>query len=149
MLSNIIDNKIIEARRNTDTVRLTVLQQIKAAFMNKATEPKRKSHELTTDEENKVLLRLVKEHEDSINQYTSAGRKDLVEAEQKELNILNEYAPKIASVQEVADYTDFLLDSEFNEPSMKIMGQLMKKVKEKYSTANGNVVRQTLQKRLN
>ena len=71
-----------------------------------------------------------------------------MKSETKELNILNEYAPKIASAQEVADYTDFLLDSEFDEPSMKIMGQLMKKVKEKYSTADGNVVRQTLQKRV-
>lgn len=59
MLSNTIDNKIIEARRNSDSIRLIVLQQIKAAFINKATEPKRKSHELTSDEENKILLKLI------------------------------------------------------------------------------------------
>ena len=155
MLSKEIDSKIIEARKNKNHELLGVLQLIKAAFMRKVTEPGRKSHDLTEEEENKILLKMIKEHEDSISQYTAGNRMDLANNEKKELEIINTFAPKQVSNEDVEKYTRIVISTYlFNKGdsyklSMKDMGPIMKLVKAKYSIADGNVVRKTLMSIIN
>ena len=70
---------------------LGVLKLIKAEFMKKQTEPSRTSKELTEEEQIKVLLKMASQREDSIRQYIDGGRRDLADAEQKELNIISTF----------------------------------------------------------
>ena len=72
---------IAEAMRQRQTVRLSALRMLKAAFMNKSIE---KKHDLDDAEARQVVSALVKQRKDSIEQFTKGGRQDLVEKETAE-----------------------------------------------------------------
>jgi hypothetical protein len=71
-----------------------------------------------------VIQKMVKQRKDSISQFSDAGRIDLVEVEESELAIINNYMPKQLTEDEVdAAVTKVILDS--GADSMKDMGRLM------------------------
>jgi len=71
-----------------------------------------------------VIQKMVKQRKDSISQFTDAGRTDLVEVEESELSIINNYMPEQLSADEVdAAVTKAIADS--GADSMKDMGKLM------------------------
>ena len=63
---------------------------------------KRNQHPLTDDEFLAVLTREVKTRRESVEAYAKAGRQDLVEKEQAEIDILAEYLPQALSEAEIA-----------------------------------------------
>ena len=71
-----------------------------------------------------VIQKMVKQRKDSISQFSDAGRIDLVEVEEAELAIINNYMPKQLTEDEVdAAVTKVIVDS--GADSMKDMGKLM------------------------
>ena len=71
-----------------------------------------------------VIQKMVKQRKDSISQFSDAGRIDLVEVEEAELAIINNYMPKQLTEDEVdAVVTKVIVDS--GADSMKDMGKLM------------------------
>ena len=71
-----------------------------------------------------VIQKMVKQRKDSISQFSDAGRSDLVEVEEAELSIINNYMPKQLSVAEIeAAVVKAIADS--GADSMKDMGKLM------------------------
>ena len=71
-----------------------------------------------------VIQKMVKQRKDSISQFSDAGRIDLVEVEESELAIINNYMPKQLTEDEVdAAVTKVSVDS--GADSMKDMGRLM------------------------
>ena len=48
-----------------------------------------------------VIQKMVKQRKDSISQFSDAGRTDLVEVEEAELSIINNYMPKQLSEAEI------------------------------------------------
>ena len=71
-----------------------------------------------------VIQKMVKQRKDSISQFSDAGRIDLVEVEEAELAIINNYMPKQLTEDEVdAVVTKVIVDS--GADSMKDMGRLM------------------------
>ena len=71
-----------------------------------------------------VIQKMVKQRKDSISQFSDAGRIDLVEVEESELAIINNYMPKQLTEDEVdAAVTKVIVDS--GADSMKDMGKLM------------------------
>ena len=71
-----------------------------------------------------VIQKMVKQRKDSISQFSDAGRTDLVEIEEAELEIINNYMPEQLSDEEVTSVVDKAInDSGAN--SMKDMGKLM------------------------
>ena len=71
-----------------------------------------------------VIQKMVKQRKDSISQFSDAGRIDLVEVEESELAIINNYMPKQLTEDEVdAAVTKVIVDS--GADSMKDMGRLM------------------------
>jgi len=71
-----------------------------------------------------VIQKMVKQRKDSISQFSDAGRTDLVEIEEAELEIINNYMPEQLSDEDVALVVDKAInDSGAN--SMKDMGKLM------------------------
>ena len=71
-----------------------------------------------------VIQKMVKQRKDSISQFSDAGRSDLVEIEEAELETINNYMPEQLSDEEVASVVDKAInDSGAN--SMKDMGKLM------------------------
>jgi hypothetical protein len=71
-----------------------------------------------------VIQKMVKQRKDSISQFSDAGRIDLVEVEESELAIINNYMPKQLTEDEVdAAVTKVIVDS--GADSMKDIGKLM------------------------
>ncbi len=71
-----------------------------------------------------VIQKMVKQRKDSISQFADAGRTDLVEVEESELVIINNYMPEQLSDDEVdAAVTKVIADS--GADSMKDIGKLM------------------------
>ena len=131
-----INDLIKEAMHNKDMRLLGVLKLIKSEFVKKQTEAGRSNKELTEEEQIKILLKMISQREDSIKQYDNCGRQDLAEAE------LSTYVEKIINVYKTEKGESYVL-------SMKDMKPIMAIVKEKYPTANGKIISQSLNKAIN
>ena len=77
-----------------------------------------------------ILDKLVKQRNDSISQFTAAGRLDLVGQEQFELDIIKQYLPTPLNADEIAQHISDVLKS-INEPKMSDMGKIMAELKPK------------------
>ena len=71
-----------------------------------------------------VIQKMVKQRKDSISQFSDAGRSDLVEVEEAELSIINNYMPKQLSEAEIEAAVVKAI-ADFGADSMKDMGKLM------------------------
>jgi uncharacterized protein YqeY len=71
------------------------------------------------------LRSLVKQRRDSIEQYQKAGRQELVDKEQAEINVIETYLPRAASQEEIEQVIATVI-AETGASSMKDMGKVMK-----------------------
>src|ERR671914_1588007 len=97
-LSDRINTDISTAMKAKNQTRLSALRMLKAAVMNKGVE---KGHDLDDAEVLQVVASLVKQRRDSIDQFTKAGRTDLVEKETGEIRVLEQYQPPPATAEEI------------------------------------------------
>lgn len=95
-----IEADLKTAMKAGDKPRVATLRLMLAALKNERIQAQR---ELTGDEVEAVLRRSVKQRRDSIEQYARGGRQDLVDAESRELAIIEEYLPKGMSDAEIED----------------------------------------------
>ena len=87
-----IEKDYVQAYKAKDQVRLGTLRLLKTAAKNRQVELMRP---LEDDDYMDVLLREVKQRQDSIEQYTSAGRADLAEKEAAEVTVVQTYHGRI------------------------------------------------------
>lgn len=71
-----------------------------------------------------VIQKMVKQRKDSIDQFTQAGRGDLVAVEEAELKVINLYMPKQLSESEIESVVDQVI-SQTGASGMQDMGKLM------------------------
>ena len=57
--------------------------------------------ELGEEEESRILQKLVKQRQESLDIYVKQGREDLAEAERQEISIISKFLPKMLSEDEV------------------------------------------------
>lgn len=109
-----LNEDLKQAMRDKDKVRLRTLRSLRAALKNKEIDQRREGTETELSEQDQlaVVRKQVKQRKDSIEQYEEAGREDLVEKEQAELEVLNEYLP------------DQLSDTELDEALREIIGEV-------------------------
>lgn len=145
MLYNQLNSLIAEAMKNKENDRVAVLRLIKAELLKKEKEGK----PLDETIEASVLMKMVSQREDSINQFKQANRMDLAENEQKELDIIKEFAPKQVSDEEVIAETELQIDilkDVKGEVTMKDMKLIISLVQKVYPTANGKLISQIVKK---
>lgn len=82
--------------------------------------------ELTDDVVLKCIQKAVKQHEDSIEQFRNAGRRDLLAKESEEYVILKSYLPKMLSEDETKIILDNILQTI--EATKKNFGAVMKQL---------------------
>src|ERR1044072_8214538 len=97
-LSEQIVKDLTTSMKAQDAGRTSTLRMVKAAMMNRQIE---KGSELDDDDMQKLLRSLVKQRRDSIEQYEKAGRQELVDKEQAEINVIETYLPQAASQEEI------------------------------------------------
>ncbi len=107
-----------------------------------------KKKELTDSEITEVIQRYAKQRKESIRQYREAGREDLAQKEEKELQIVQQFLPKPLSKDELEKIVEETI-KELNASSMKDMGKVMKAVMEKVKgKAEGSLVSSIVKNKL-
>ncbi len=71
-----------------------------------------------------VIQKMVKQRKDSISQFSTAGRDDLIAVEEAELAVINNYMPAQLSEEEIAAAVDKAI-ADTGASSMQDMGKLM------------------------
>jgi hypothetical protein len=142
-----IKNNIKESMKSGDKVRLEVMRGLVTAFTNELVATGKTPQDILTDEEAiKVITRASKQRKDSIEQFTKGGRTDLVDIEQDQLKILEEFLPKLMEVSEVEEIVKSKLSEiEVKDPTKKgmFMASIMKDLKGK---ADGALVKEVVDK---
>jgi uncharacterized protein YqeY len=146
MLRERLDEDMKAALRQRDTVRLSVIRQIKAAVLAQET----RSTRTTLDDDGilGVIAKELKERQDVLAEFERAGRRDLVDKAQAEMRVLEEYLPPALSAAEL----DHLVDEAVRETGAtgpkdmgKVMAWMMPRVR---GRADGRVVSERVQARL-
>lgn len=83
--------------------------------------------DMTDDAFMQVIAKGVKQREESIAQFESAGRAELAENEKKEMEFLKKYLPEQLSEEKVAEIVKAVV-AETGAASKKDMGRVMKEV---------------------
>jgi len=120
-LKSRINEDVITAMRNKDKDRLVTLRMITAAIKQKEVDER---VELDDSRILAIIDKIVRQHRDSIQQYESAGRQDLVEKEQSELAIVSGYLPEQLTDNEITGLIKAAIDKS-GATSIKDMGKVM------------------------
>ena len=118
-----------KAKIQISTYRL-VLSGIKDLDISNRSGPNKKD----TDDEDikKLLYKMIKQRSESIDIYKKNNRKDLLEIEEKELEILSGYLPKKLNEIETRKICEEIA-SKLGASSLKDMGKVMGELKKQYS----------------
>ena len=145
-LNEKIGTDITAAMKAKDAPRLSALRMLKAAVMNKGVE---KGRDLDDAEVLQVVASLVKQRRDSIEQFSKAGRTDLVDKETGEIAVLDTYLPPAASAEEI-DAAVSAAITETAASTVKDMGKVMKAVMPKLAGkhADGRTVNEAVRRKL-
>ena len=119
-----IQNDMYKAMKSGNKESTNTLRTTLAKLKDKVIE---KRQDLSEGEEFKVLQTLVKQRKESIELYEKGGRNELAEAEQKELEIINNYLPKMMDESDIKSIVKTVID-EVGATSMADMGKIMPEV---------------------
>tara|TARA_B100001248_G_scaffold262685_1_gene260900 strand:+ start:3898 stop:4338 length:441 start_codon:yes stop_codon:yes gene_type:complete len=131
------------AMKAKDADRLTTLRMLQSAVKNKEIELR--PNEITDKEVMEVVKKLIKQRQDSAEQYEKAGREDLLAKEKSEIEILEVYLPEQMSEEQVGKIVDDMI-AELGASSMKEMGAVVKAVMAKTAGAADNKIISSLVK---
>ena len=132
MLTEKLNSLIAEAMKAGEKERTDALRLIKTELVR----VEKSGTPLTEDLELKTLMKMITQREESIKQYTDAGRTDLAEHEAYEIGVIKEFVPEQPSDDEVNAYIDTVI-AEYRATheslSMKDMKPTLDLVKAKYN----------------
>ena len=120
-----VADEVKSAMRARAKQRLGALRLISAEFKKVEVDER---VELDDQRVLEILDKMTKQRKDSLSQYESAGRDDLVQQEQFELNVINEFLPEQLDEAGLASLVDGVIAS-IGAESMKDMGKVMSMLK--------------------
>ena len=129
-----IDTDYKNALKSKDKIQIStyrlILSGIKDLDISNRSGPNKKD---TNDEDIKKLLKkMIKQRSESIDIYKKNNRKDLLEVEEKESEILSGYLPKQFSEEETKKICTQTV-SKMGASSIKDMGKVMGELKKQYA----------------
>ena len=116
-----LEKDTIEAMKNKDKDKLTVLRMVKAGLKQEQIDHKK---EINDDLLIDVVNKQIKMRRDSISEFEKGGRQDLVDKTQEEINTLMVYLPEQLSREEVEKIIDEIF-AEVQPTGPKDMGKVM------------------------
>ena len=119
-----IQNDMYNAMKSGNKESANTLRTTLSKLKNKVIE---KRQDLSKEEEFKVLQTLLKQHKESIELYEKGSRSELAQAEQKELEIISCYLPKMMKESDIKNIVKSVID-EVGATSMADMGKIMPEV---------------------
>lgn len=122
--------------RNQSAVR--TLRSIKTALLVHKTSGA--NTDLTEQDEIKLIQKLIKQRQDSLDIFTQQNREDLAVIEREEIEVLHQYLPKQLSPEELKEAITSIV-AEVGATSIKDMGKVMGIANQKLAgTADGKSI---------
>lgn len=147
-----IDNLIKESLKNKQTIELKVYRNLKSEILKFKTQ--KNAPQYNKEHENKILNKYCKMLEDSIIQFSEAGREDLMLECREELEVLKKLLPEPVSLEKIyftieehCQKYGWLKDGELAIPK-KEMGKLIKTIKKELPNANSELIAKTVKENL-
>jgi uncharacterized protein len=140
-----LNQDLREAQKSRDANTVSILRMVLAEIHNREIQNQKP---VTDEDVLAVLTSSAKKHRDSIAQFESGGRPDLVEKEQQELTLIQKYLPAQLSEEEIKKLvreTTAEMNASTPLDFGKVMGKLMPKIK---GQAAGDVVSRILKEEL-
>jgi uncharacterized protein YqeY len=144
-----LEERLIEemkqAMRSNDKLRLSTIRMIRSAVKNKEIEQR---SQLTDEGIARVIQGMLRKGEESVEQFRGGGRMDLVEKEEKEIEVLKSFLPQPISREEIMKIIDQSIE-ETQASSSRDIGKVMKSVMPKLGgKADGKLINQLVKERL-
>ncbi|TFJ94075.1 GatB/YqeY domain-containing protein [Lentibacillus salicampi] len=136
-----------QAMKSKEKDKLAVIRMLKASLQNESIKLGNKN--LSEDEELSVLSRELKQRKDSLQEFKSAGRDDLVDKLEMEIDVVQVYMPQQLTEEELEKIVKDTI-KEVNASSKQDMGNVMSTLMPKVKgQADGAQVNKLVQKHLN
>ncbi len=120
-----VRSAMVAAMKAGDKERKAALSFLLSSLKNKAID---KRADLTEEEENQVVLKEIKQLKETL-EMTPADRTDIIDECNTRIAVLEEYAPKMMSEDEIKDVvTSVLADLGLDAPTAKDKGKIMKEL---------------------
>ena len=140
-----MNEEMVLAAKTKNKIRLSALRMLKSGLHNREIDLKR---ELDEGEFLQLLSSMVKQRKDSIEQFAKGGRTDLVEKEEAELKVIEEFLPAQLSEAEL-DASIAEAIREAGAEGVRDMGKAMKGLMPKLTgRADGKTVGEKVKARL-
>jgi uncharacterized protein YqeY len=140
-----IEAGLKKALKEHEVVRVSTLRMLLGAIKYREVE---KIRPLTEEEFYGVVKTLIKQHSESIESFKKGNRQDLVEKEEKELLVLQEFVPAQMTAAELSGEVDEAV-RQLEAKTPKDMGKVMKFLMEKHaSRIDGKVLSEMVRRRL-
>ena len=147
-LATRIPEDLKAAMKAKDTVALAVIRALKTAMTNAAIEKGGLGTVLDDAEVTVLIRKQIKQRQDSLSQFTAAGRTELAATEAAEITVLEKYLPAALSDEEITALVDAVV-AESGASSKADMGKVMKLAQERAEgRADGKKLSQEVAKRL-
>ena len=145
MLKEQLANDLKDAMKAKDEIKKNAVQMVRAGVLQVE-----KDKKTTLDDEGiiEVIAKEVKKRKDVLPDFEKAGRADLIEATQREIEILTKYLPSQLTEEELDKIVSETV-SEIGASSMKDMGKVMSALMPKVKgRADGKTVNELVKKHL-
>ncbi|MBF0216451.1 MAG: GatB/YqeY domain-containing protein [Candidatus Omnitrophica bacterium] len=148
MLEKKLSEDLILAMKSGNKVDVQALRYLISVIKNKKIEDRTRDRELADADVIKVIQKVVRQQKESIEQFLSGGRTDLVEKETGEMEVIAKYLPKEVSEDELRKIVKESI-AVTGASGVKDMGKVIKVVMEKVSGgADGKVISQFVKEML-
>ena len=122
------------ALKSQDKVRISTLRLINAAIKDRdiADRTDNGGAGVSEDVVLEILAKMIKQRQESLSAYETAGRLDLADQERSEIVIIQEFMPRQLEDDEIIAAVDAAL-AEVGAETLKDMGKVMGLLKQKYT----------------
>ena len=133
-LRNKIDEDYKQSIKNKDQQKIDTLRLIRSAIKDKDISSRTSENKegINDSEILSLLLNLIKQRNDSIEQFQKAKRDDLIKNEKSEIEVIKNYLPQQKTQEETEKIINEIIISN-NLESIKDMGKLMSIIKNDYA----------------
>tara|TARA_Y100000739_G_scaffold211729_1_gene203297 strand:- start:362 stop:823 length:462 start_codon:yes stop_codon:yes gene_type:complete len=133
-LRNKIDEDYKQSIKNKDQQKIDTLRLIRSAIKDKDISSRTSENKegINDSEILSLLLNLIKQRNDSIEQFQKAKRDDLIKNEKSEIEVIKNYLPQQKTQEETEKIINEIISSN-NLESIKDMGKLMSIIKNDYA----------------
>lgn len=135
-----LDQQFKDAMKAKDELAISTTRLMRTALKNKQIEVQ---HPLSDEEAVAVLKIMMKQYQDALSDFLNAGRQDLVDRQQKEIDLIATYLPARLPPEEIERLVREALAAAGVKEMGKAMGIAMKAVA---GRADGNDVRRIVER---